>query len=109
MKAWHILICAGFVVVGGVWADRLPRRVQQLHVEALAEAVVLDEQVSGHRPLLLDLRPAEQYASGHLPGAVHLAPRLEYRRRARSAGARAPAQLSNSWIARAPAATCARR
>jgi thiosulfate/3-mercaptopyruvate sulfurtransferase len=33
----------------------------------------LDEQVrSGHRPLLLDLRPAEQYASGHLPGAVHL-------------------------------------
>ena len=27
---------------------------------------------SGHPPLLIDLRPAEQYASGHLPGAVHL-------------------------------------
>ncbi len=23
-------------------------------------------------PLLLDLRPADQYASGHLPAAVHL-------------------------------------
>ncbi len=27
---------------------------------------------NGASPLLLDLRPAEQYASGHLPGAVHL-------------------------------------
>jgi thiosulfate/3-mercaptopyruvate sulfurtransferase len=27
---------------------------------------------SGVSPLLLDLRPAEQYAAGHLPGAVHL-------------------------------------
>ena len=27
---------------------------------------------SSATPLLLDLRPAEQYASGHLPGAVHL-------------------------------------
>lgn len=33
----------------------------------------LDAEVrDGHVPLLLDLRPAEQYASGHLPGAVHL-------------------------------------
>lgn len=33
----------------------------------------LDEEVrSRHVPLLLDLRPAEQFASGHLPGAVHL-------------------------------------
>ena len=27
---------------------------------------------NGASPLLLDLRPAEQYASGHLQGAVHL-------------------------------------
>ncbi|HEY7444088.1 MAG TPA: sulfurtransferase [Vicinamibacterales bacterium] len=27
---------------------------------------------SGDRPLLLDLRPAESFAAGHLPGAVHL-------------------------------------
>ena len=27
---------------------------------------------SAHPPLLIDLRPAEHYASGHLPGAVHL-------------------------------------
>jgi thiosulfate/3-mercaptopyruvate sulfurtransferase len=27
---------------------------------------------SGGPPLVIDLRPAEQYASGHLPGAVHL-------------------------------------
>ncbi len=27
---------------------------------------------AGENPLLLDLRPAEQYAEGHLPGAVHL-------------------------------------
>jgi thiosulfate/3-mercaptopyruvate sulfurtransferase len=27
---------------------------------------------SGNRPLLLDLRPAELFAAGHLPGAVHL-------------------------------------
>lgn len=26
----------------------------------------------GERPTILDLRPADQYASGHLPGAVHL-------------------------------------
>jgi thiosulfate/3-mercaptopyruvate sulfurtransferase len=33
----------------------------------------LDEQVRSERPpLLIDLRPAEQYALGHLPGAVHL-------------------------------------
>ena len=33
----------------------------------------LARQLSGGRPpLLIDLRPAEQFAAGHLPGAVHL-------------------------------------
>ncbi len=36
---------------------------------AQALAASLDD---GDQPLLLDLRPAEQYAEGHLPGAVHL-------------------------------------
>jgi thiosulfate/3-mercaptopyruvate sulfurtransferase len=30
------------------------------------------ELSSGNRPLLLDLRPAEAFAAGHVPGAVHL-------------------------------------
>ena len=30
------------------------------------------ELLAGHEPLLIDLRPAEAFAAGHLPGAVHL-------------------------------------
>jgi thiosulfate/3-mercaptopyruvate sulfurtransferase len=30
------------------------------------------ELSSDHRPLLIDLRPAEDFAAGHLPGAIHL-------------------------------------
>ena len=44
---------------------------------ARPELLVTPQALSAARagsapPLLLDLRPAEQYASGHLPGAVHL-------------------------------------
>lgn len=43
------------------------------HPELLVAPQQLDAALkSGRPPLLLDLRPAEQYASGHLPGAVHL-------------------------------------
>lgn len=41
----------------------------ELLVTPQALSVALDD---GATPLLLDLRPAEQYAQGHLPGAVHL-------------------------------------
>ncbi len=41
--------------------------------ELLVTPQQLDAAIrSDHPPLLIDLRPAEQYASGHLPGAVHL-------------------------------------
>jgi thiosulfate/3-mercaptopyruvate sulfurtransferase len=43
------------------------------HPELLLTPQQLDAAIDGDRPpLLIDLRPAEQYASGHLPGAVHL-------------------------------------
>ena len=43
------------------------------HPELLLSPRQLDAAIKGDRaPLLIDLRPAEQYASGHLPGAVHL-------------------------------------
>ena len=43
------------------------------HPELLVTPQALsDELASGATPTLLDLRPAEQYADGHLPGAVHL-------------------------------------
>ena len=43
------------------------------HPELLVTPQVLSAALdSGSSPLLLDLRPAEQYAEGHLPGAVHL-------------------------------------
>lgn len=43
------------------------------HSELLITPHQLDAVIKGDRPpLLIDLRPAEQYASGHLPGAVHL-------------------------------------
>jgi thiosulfate/3-mercaptopyruvate sulfurtransferase len=43
------------------------------HPELLLTPHQLHAAISGERPpLLIDLRPAEQYASGHLPGAVHL-------------------------------------
>src|SRR5712691_5379514 len=33
----------------------------------------LDRTIEGDaRPLVIDIRPAEDYASGHIPGAVHL-------------------------------------
>ena len=41
--------------------------------ELLVTPQALSAALAGSAPpLLLDLRPAEQYASGHLPGAVHL-------------------------------------
>jgi thiosulfate/3-mercaptopyruvate sulfurtransferase len=43
------------------------------HPELLLTPQHLDAAIKSDRPpLLIDLRPAEQYASGHLPGAVHL-------------------------------------
>jgi thiosulfate/3-mercaptopyruvate sulfurtransferase len=43
------------------------------HSELLVTSHQLDAALKSDRPpLLLDLRPAEQYAAGHLPGAVHL-------------------------------------
>ena len=43
------------------------------HPELLTTPLALAAELDGGaRPTLLDLRPAEQYASGHLPGAVHL-------------------------------------
>ena len=43
------------------------------HPELLVTPKALSAALnSGVGPLLLDLRPAEQYAAGHLPGAVHL-------------------------------------
>jgi thiosulfate/3-mercaptopyruvate sulfurtransferase len=43
------------------------------HPELLVTPQVLSAALaSGASPTLLDLRPAEQYAEGHLPGAVHL-------------------------------------
>ena len=43
------------------------------HPEILLTPDQLDTEIRSNRcPLLIDLRPAEQYASGHLPGAVHL-------------------------------------
>ncbi len=43
------------------------------HPELLVTPQALAAELAGPRPpLVLDLRPAEQYASGHLPGAVHL-------------------------------------
>lgn len=43
------------------------------HPELLTTPPALAAELDrGARPTLLDLRPAEQYASGHLPGAVHL-------------------------------------
>lgn len=43
------------------------------HPELLATpAALASELADGRAPTLLDLRPAEQYAAGHLPGAVHL-------------------------------------
>jgi len=44
-------------------------RHPELLVTPQALSAALD---SGATPLLLDLRPADQYAGGHLPGAVHL-------------------------------------
>jgi thiosulfate/3-mercaptopyruvate sulfurtransferase len=40
----------------------------------LVSAAALHEQLSsaGHGPLVVDARPAHDYADGHLPGAVHL-------------------------------------
>src|SRR3954471_23934899 len=35
-------------------------------------AQLADELRSGRHVLLIDLRPAEEFAAGHLPGAVHL-------------------------------------
>ena len=43
------------------------------HPELLVTPQALSAALAGGAsPLLLDLRPAEQYAAGHLPGAVHL-------------------------------------
>ena len=43
------------------------------HPELLVTPQALSAALaSGASPTLLDLRPAEQYAEGHLPGAVHL-------------------------------------
>jgi thiosulfate/3-mercaptopyruvate sulfurtransferase len=43
------------------------------HPELLVTPKALSAALnSGVSPLLLDLRPAEHYAAGHLPGAVHL-------------------------------------
>jgi thiosulfate/3-mercaptopyruvate sulfurtransferase len=46
------------------------------HPELLVRPAPLAEEVrrtgGAPRPLLIDLRPAEQFAAGHLPGAVHL-------------------------------------
>ena len=43
------------------------------HPELLTTpAALASELASGRASTLLDLRPAEQYAEGHLPGAVHL-------------------------------------
>jgi thiosulfate/3-mercaptopyruvate sulfurtransferase len=43
------------------------------HPELLVTPQALSAALAGSAsPLLLDLRPAEQYAGGHLPGAVHL-------------------------------------
>ena len=43
------------------------------HPELLVTPQALSAALaSGASPTLLDLRPAEQYADGHLPGAVHL-------------------------------------
>jgi thiosulfate/3-mercaptopyruvate sulfurtransferase len=35
-------------------------------------AELSSELLAGNKPLLIDLRPAEAFAAGHLPGAVHL-------------------------------------
>ncbi len=43
------------------------------HAHLLVSPRALSGELTGPAPpLLLDLRPAEQYASGHLPGAIHL-------------------------------------
>ena len=38
----------------------------------MGPAALALELTGGHPPLLIDLRPAEAFAAGHLPGAVHL-------------------------------------
>jgi rhodanese-related sulfurtransferase len=30
------------------------------------------QQASKHAPIVIDVRTAEEYAAGHLPGAIHL-------------------------------------
>jgi thiosulfate/3-mercaptopyruvate sulfurtransferase len=42
------------------------------HPELLVSTAVLDERIGPTGPLVLDLRPAEEFARGALPGAVHL-------------------------------------
>jgi thiosulfate/3-mercaptopyruvate sulfurtransferase len=42
------------------------------HPELLVSTAYLDERIGPTGPLVIDLRPAEEFARGALPGAVHL-------------------------------------
>ncbi len=39
--------------------------------ELLTTPEALEKALSSHRVCLVDTRPADQFASGHIPGAVH--------------------------------------
>lgn len=56
----------GWVVDGLVWVGH--RSVPTISTDALAEAM------GGPRPLLIDVRPLEEYAVSHLPGARRVDP-----------------------------------
>jgi rhodanese-related sulfurtransferase len=52
--------------MGWLWRRDEPR------VPGIDAAELERELASGRRPVLVDVRSAEQFAEGHLPGALHL-------------------------------------
>lgn len=57
-----ILVTVLWMLVGGVAADH-----HLVTAEALAQRIA-----NGTAPYILDVRTAEEYASGHVPGAVNI-------------------------------------
>ena len=47
-------------------------RLRAAGVREVTSAVVETDLRSGTPPVLIDIRSAEQFAAGHLPGAVHI-------------------------------------
>jgi sulfur-carrier protein adenylyltransferase/sulfurtransferase len=58
-------------IAGGIsfpeWRGQLQQELQQLDVDTLRQQLA-----SGQAPALLDVRTAEEWAQGHMPGARHL-------------------------------------